>query len=93
MMAMATVTPRCPPRRGRRPRRDGSIGPRSLVSAGLRAYAAAIVVVGEATVTDAKDMLAAYRNRHRYGSCAGTAGTHEFEGERHGLERLMTRPM
>jgi len=37
MMAMATVTPRCPPRRGRRPRRDGSIRPRSLVSAGLRA--------------------------------------------------------
>ncbi len=90
MMATVPVAPR---RSGRRPRREGPIGPRSLVSAGLRAYAAAIVVIGDATVTDAKDTLAAYRNRHRYGSCAGTAGTHEFEGERHGLERLMTRPM
>jgi len=82
MMAMATVAPRCPPRRGRRPRRDGPIGPRSLVSAGLRTYAAAIVVAGEATVTDAKDTLTAYRNRHRYGSCAGT-GDYEFTIKAH----------
>ncbi len=50
---------------------------RQATIATLRAYVGAVVAVGEGIVADAKGVLDAYHNTHRYGVMSGT-GVYEF---------------